>query len=158
MSREKSMTEATKALAQCECGALALHIEGAPVAQLVCHCSDCRAFSGMPYVEVAFFEPDACSADGQVSSTTMKGGTGSDKTHYSCAICKTPLYARVTALNGAWAVMANRISSFKFEPQAHIWTSEKADDVLIPEGITQTSERPPNEIVDTMVSSFWGEK
>jgi len=152
------MTEATKTSAQCECGALALHIEGAPAGQLVCHCSDCRAFSGMPYVELAFFKPDVCSADGQVSSTTMKGGTGSDKTYYSCAICKTPLYIRVSALNGALAVMANRISSFKFEPQAHIWTSEKADDVLIPEGITQTPGRPPNEIVDTFMSVFWGEK
>lgn len=152
------MTEATKTSAHCECGALALRIEGTPVAQLVCHCSDCRAFSGMPYVEAAFFEPDACSVDGQVNSTTVTGGTGSDKTHCSCAICKTPLFVRVAALNGAWAVMANRLSSFKFEPQAHIWTSEKVGDVQIPTGITQTSERPPKEIVDTMVSSFWGEK
>ena len=152
------MTEATTMSAHCQCGALALHIEGAPVAHLVCHCSDCRNFSGMSYVEAAFFKPDACSADGQVDSMTMKGGTGSEKTHYSCALCKTPLYVRVAALNGAWAVMANRLSSFKFEPQAHIWTSEKADDVLIPTGIVQTTERPPKEIVDVMVSSFWGGK
>ena len=152
------MTEVTKTSACCECGALRLHIEGAPVVQLVCHCNDCRAFSGMPYIEAAFFEPYACSADGQVDSVTLKGGTGSDKTHYSCAICKTPLYVRVSALNGAWAVMAKRISSLTFEPQAHIWTSEKMDNVVIPAGISQTSERPPKDIVDTMVSIFWGEK
>ena len=158
ISREKGITEAKKTTAHCDCGALALTIEGTPVVQLVCHCNDCKAFWGTPYVEAVFFKPDACCSDGQVDSTTMKGGTGSDKTHFACGICKTPLYIRVAALNGAWAVAANRLAPFKFQPQAHIWTSEKADDVVIPEGITQTSGRPPEEIVDIMVSSFWGEK
>jgi len=154
----KSMTETTRTSAHCACGALALQIDAAPVVQLVCHCKDCRDFSGMPYVEAAFFKADVCSATGQVNSTTLQGGTGSDKTHYSCEICNTPLYVRVAALNGAWAVMASRISSFVFKPQAHIWTSEKADDVSIPAGIAQTPGRPPKEVVDTMVSSFWGKQ
>lgn len=152
------MTGTTKTSAQCECGALALQIKGAPVVQLVCHCSDCKAVSGMPYVEAAFFRPDGCRVHGQANSTTMKGGTGFDKTQYSCASCQTPLYATIAALNGAWAVMANRLSPFKFEPQVHIWTSEKADGVTIPSGITQSPGAPPKEIADTMVSSFWGTK
>ncbi|WP_138440472.1 GFA family protein [Marinobacter alexandrii] len=152
------MTETTTTSAHCQCGALKLRITDVPVVQLVCHCSDCRNLSGMPYVEAAFFKSDACSADGKVDATTVKGSTGSDKTYYSCAVCKTPLYVRVTALNGAWAVMADRLSPFTFKPQAHIWTSQKADDVQIPTGITQTPERPPKELVDVMVSGFWGRK
>ena len=152
------MTAATKTSARCECGALTLHVKGAPVVQLVCHCSDCREFSGMPYVEAAFFQSDQCSVHGQADATTMKGGTGFDKTHYSCASCQTPLYVTVAALNGALAVMASRILPLKFEPQVHIWTSEKADGVTIPAGITQSSVAPPKEITDTMVSSFWGKK
>jgi len=112
----------------------------------------------MPYIELAFFQPGGCSVHGKANSTTMRGGTGFDKTHYSCAFCKTPLCVTVAALNGAWAVMANRLSPFNFEPQAHIWTSEKSDDVTIPAGITQSSEAPPKEIAVTMVSSFWGTK
>ena len=152
------MTGTTDTSARCECGALALHIKGAPVVQLVCHCNDCRAFSGMPYSELAFFQTDGLSVHGHASSTTLKGGTGFDKTHYSCASCQTPLYVTVAALNGASAVMANQLSPFKFEPQAHIWTSEKANDVTIPAGITQSPGAPPKEIADNMVSSFWGAK
>jgi len=152
------MTGTTKISARCECGALALHINEAPVVQLVCHCSDCRDFSGMPYTELAFFQPDGCSVHGKTNSTVMKGGTGFDKTHNSCASCQTPLYVRVAALNGASAVIANRLSPFKFEPQAHIWTSEKDDSVTIPTGITQSTGRPPKEISDIMVSRFWGKK
>lgn len=150
------MTEAIKTTAHCQCGALALHIEGAPVVQLVCHCSDCREFSGRSYVEAAFFKSGACRADGPVVSMIRKGGTGSAKTHYSCALCKTPLYVRVSALNGAWAIMADRLSPFAFEPQAHVWTSEKVDDVLIPEAMAQSPEGPPKEIVATMMAGFWG--
>ena len=111
----------------------------------------------MPYVELAFFKPDVSCSTGEIHSTTVKGGSGHDKTQCSCAICSTPLYIEVAALNGAWAVAANRISSFEFEPQAHIWTSAKLDDVLIPAGITQAPERPPKEILDIMVSNFLGE-
>ena len=152
------MTGTTDISARCECGGLALQIKGAPVVQLVCHCSDCRAFSDTPYTELAFFQPDGLSVQGQTRSTTMQGGTGFDKTYYSCASCQTPLYATVAVLNGASDVIANRLSPFKFEPQAHIWTSEKANDVTIPVGITQSSVAPPKEIADAMVSSFWGRK
>ena len=112
----------------------------------------------MPYIEAAFFQADGSSVHGDANVTTMKGGTGFDKTHYSCAICQTPLCVTVAALNGATAVMANRLSPFTFEPEAHIWTSEKADGVTIPTGITQSSGAPPKEIADAMVSSFWGKK
>ena len=152
------MTGTTKTSARCECGALELHITGAPVVQLVCHCRDCQVFSGMPYIEAAFFQPDDISAHGQSYATTIKGGTGFDKTYYSCEACQTWLYTTVAALNGAWAVMANRLSHAKFEPQVHIWTSEKADDVVIPGGIAQSSGAPPKEILDAMVSSFWATK
>jgi len=152
------MTETTKITARCECGALALDIEGAPVVQLVCHCSDCRAFTGTPSADVAFFQPDSCNAHGQTESTTMKGATGFEKTSYACATCLTPLYATVSALNGAVGVMANRISPFKFEPELHIWTSEKAEGVIIPADMNQSPVGPPKAVADAMVSSFWGKQ
>ena len=152
------MTETTKTSSRCECGALELNIKGAPVVQLVCHCSDCQDFSGMPYVEAAFFHADDIGVHGRAYATTTMGGTGFDKTYYSCESCRTWLYTTVAALNGASAVMANRLSHDKFEPQVHIWTSEKAKDVVIPTGIAQSSGAPPKEFRDAMVSSFWSKK
>lgn len=150
------MTEITMTSSHCECGALELHVKHAPVVQLVCHCSDCRSFSGMPYSDLAFFQSDGCSVHGEVSSTTMKGGTGIDKSYHSCTSCKTPLYGTVGALNGAWVILANRLFPFKFEPQAHIWTSEKTDDAMIPAGIAQSAIGVPTDIKEVMLASFWG--
>ena len=158
MPREINMTAITQISAYCECGALALHINEKPVVQLVCHCSDCRAFSGLPYTELVFFKPKGCSVHGQTDMTVMKGDTGFDKIHYSCLSCQTPLYVTIAALNGATAVVAKRLSSFTFEPQAHIWTSKKLNSVTIPTGMIQSLERPPKEIAKNMVSMFWGKK
>jgi len=88
----------------------------------------------------------------------MKGGTGFEKTYYSCASCQTQLYATVSALNGAVGIMVNRISPFTFEPELHIWTSEKAEAVTIPADMIQSPVGPPKEIADAMVSSFWGKQ
>ncbi|MGK0337689.1 MAG: hypothetical protein ACJAXW_002688 [Candidatus Azotimanducaceae bacterium] len=52
--------------------------------------------------------------------------------------------------------MANRLAPFEFEPQAHIWASEKLDEVTIPAGIAQSEVGPPKEIVETMLATFWG--
>jgi hypothetical protein len=149
------MTATTETSARCDCGALTVDIKGAPVVQLVCHCEDCRASSGMPYTEGAFFQPSDCTIQGEADTSTIKGGTGFDKTLYSCTSCKTQLYMTIAALNGACAVMAKRLSPFKFDPQIHVWTSEKADEVTIPEGVTQYSEAPNKEMAAFLISNFW---
>ena len=65
------------------------------------------------------------------------------------------MYARVKALNDAWAVVANQRAALNFEPQAHIWTSEKASDVAIPESAVQSPSGPPEDIREFMISKFW---
>ncbi len=141
--------------ARCDCGALSISISAAPVVQLVCHCSECQAFFRRPYVKAAFFKASQCEIKGKVESTTLKGGTGFDKTHCACASCKTPLYVTVSALNKACAISADRISAFTFEPVVHLWTSQKHPDTVIPHGILQSEGAPPQEVRDAMVSGFW---
>lgn len=152
------MNENKKISAECACGQLSLEVETAPVAQLVCHCSDCRKATGLPCVEIAFFEPIGCKAHGQSNKLTMKGGSGIDKTYYSCRECGNTLYATVGALNGAWAVIPSRLSPFVLEPHLHIWTSEKADGVEIPLSATQTLKGVPESVRDLFISTFFGKR
>lgn len=145
-----------EAQAQCGCGRVTIKVSAAPVAQLVCHCKECRAFTGMPFVKAAFFKRDDCSVSGETRSETVRGGTGAAKQHHCCAACDEPVYVQVEALNGAVAVFGEKLSSFEFVAQAHIWTSEKAPGVAIPDGAPQSAGAPPAEIVDHMVAHFWG--
>ena len=151
------MTEVQNLSARCGCGALELNIQGPPVVQLVCHCSDCQAFTAMPFSNIVFFKPSQCHVDGAVVTTALKGNSGFDKTHYACASCQAPVYVAVAVLNGAVAVIASQLSGFAFEPEAHIWTSEKAHDVVIPAGALQSSGLPPKALADSMVAAFWHE-
>ena len=150
------MSETTTITSSCECGQLSLEITTPPVAQFVCHCSDCRNVTGLPYLELAFFEPGGCVAHGQSREITMKGGSGKDKTYFSCPECGTSLYATVGALNGAWAVTASRLSPFQVDSQLHIWTSEKADGVEIPSSATQVPTLPPESVRNIFRSAFFG--
>ena len=150
------MTENTTISAKCECGQLSLEIETSPVAQLVCHCADCRSVTGLPYIEIAFFVPGGCEAHGQSRPITMKGGSGIDKTYFSCSECGTALYATIGALNGAWAVVASRLSPFRMESKLHIWTSEKASGVDIPQSAIQAPKGPPESVRNIFRSSFLG--
>ncbi len=150
------MTDNTKLSARCECGQLSLALATSPVAQLVCHCSDCRSVTGLPWIEIAFFAPSGCEAHGQSRPLTMKGGSGKDKTYFSCCECGTVLYATVGALNDAWAVMASRLSPFKVETHTHIWTSEKASGVDIPPSAIQAPKGPPESVRNIFRASFFG--
>ncbi|MFA0813295.1 GFA family protein [Microbulbifer epialgicus] len=144
-----------KAIARCECGALELNVSGAPVVQLTCHCKECQEFSGLDFVEGGFFRKENCHITGNSKSETLQGGTGSQKIHHSCSSCATPLYVQVEALNGAIAIIANRLSPFTFESEAHIWTSQKAEGTIIPAGVHQTAGPPPKDIVQRMIKGVW---
>jgi len=144
-----------KASAQCECGQLKLEVSSPPVVQLVCHCKECQAFSGSRFVNGAFFRKDDCQIEGKTSIETLIGGTGANKLHHSCSVCGDPIYVQVTALNGAVAIQAEKLSPFEFSVDAHVWTSQKASDTVIPEDVPQSPSTPPDDIVKRMVKSFF---
>ena len=143
------------ASARCNCGAVNITVSSEPVIQLVCHCHDCQQFSGLEFVEAAFFRRDACLISGETVAEKEKGGSGEDKVNHSCASCSTPMYVEVTVLNGAIALLADKLSPLRFEPLIHVWTSHKAPGVAIPEDIPQSPGRPGDEIVRVMLDGFF---
>ena len=143
--------------AQCDCGELQVVVTSHPAVQLVCHCRDCQAFFERPYVEAMFFRDAACEVRGAIESESLKGGTGFDKTHGACATCHTPLFVTVSALNNAIAIPAERLAALEFDPVAHIWTSQGAAPVAIPEGVQQSPGAPPESVRNLMVAAFWSE-
>ncbi len=144
-----------KAIANCDCGALEIHVSNSPVVQLICHCRDCQEFSGLEFVEGAFFKKEDCRITGNTTPETLRGGTGEDKLQHSCSSCGSPVYVQVEALNGALAIMASRLSPFEFKAEVHIWTTQKAEGIKIPEGVAQVPGMPPEEIVERMINGFW---
>ncbi len=130
--------------ARCGCGKQSISLAAAPLAQLICHCVDCRQVSGNDYTEIAFFAPDSCQVSGKFTEVTMPGGSQHPKTYYSCPDCGECLYATVSVLRGQVGVVAGKIQApFEFAPKFHVWTSEKADGVDIDSSALQFTHGPP---------------
>lgn len=130
--------------AQCHCGQQSIQITQPPMAQLVCHCEDCRKVSGNDFTHVVFFMPGACQVQGEFKQNDMPGGSGQPKTYFSCPHCGVFLYATISVLKGQIGIEAARMDKpFKFEPRFHVWTSEKAKGVEIAANAMQFTKGPP---------------
>lgn len=136
--------------ASCSCGQLSVTMSAEPVAQLVCHCVDCRQVSGNDFTEIAFFMPDACNASGKVEEKTMPGGSSHLKSYFNCPQCGDCVYATVSVLRGQVGVVAGQIAApFTFSPRFHCWTSEKAEGVSVsPQALqfTHGPNKPPHMV------------
>jgi hypothetical protein len=101
--------------AQCNCGAVKLEIEGAPIAQFYCHCDDCQAVHGAAYVPVAMF-PDA--AVKVVAGAPLQYALKVNP-RTTCPQCGTRLYASPPGM-GVKGVMAAILPPGIFTPAFHI--------------------------------------
>lgn len=141
------MNSSEHLIATCRCGQLNVTFSAKPVAQLVCHCNDCQAASGLPYTQAAFFLPTASQVHGEVIEQRLTGGSGQSKSYCRCPECDTFLYATVSVLKGMVAVAAEQLKqnnqAFDFEPLCHVWTSEKAAESVIPADVMQFPKAPP---------------
>lgn len=113
--------------ARCACGAVEAELSGAPLAQMYCHCTDCRAWLNAP-VHAATGWPDA-----QVRLT--KGADGvivykrTEKSHRkSCGRCGGAVLVEHPEI-GVTDVLASNIEGFRFAPEMHVYYAERMIDM-----------------------------
>ncbi|MBQ0715075.1 GFA family protein [Paraperlucidibaca wandonensis] len=134
--------------ASCSCNQLTLQFSQAPRFQLVCHCNDCRKITGEAYLSGAFFaaEPEAIRGESLVE--TGVGGSGKPRHNHRCKSCGDFIFAEIEALQGIVAVNGKLLEMpFKFEPQAHVWVSQKLPEVIIPKDAMVFERRPALSLV-----------
>lgn len=123
--------------AQCRCGALRASLGSAPVLQLVCHCTDCRAVAGTPFSNFAFFRSRDTTVTGESVRREFVADSGHATVRESCARCGDMLIDRTAGFPKVVGVVAERIAGpFSFTPQHHVWTDSKLPEVVVPAGAT----------------------
>jgi hypothetical protein len=99
----------------CACGATRVEIEGAPLVQFHCHCDDCRAVSGAPYVTVALFpRPALRVTQGRPDTFVYK-----TMQRRRCPHCGTMLFGEPPGLD-ICGIRADLLPPALFKPQFHI--------------------------------------
>ena len=99
----------------CRCGAVRLRVAGEPVAQLYCHCGDCRAAHAAAYVAAAIYPAAAVTVHGGALTDTVIRTTP----RMRCAACGTHLFSELAA-PGMRSVNAFLLPAGAFRPQIHV--------------------------------------
>ncbi|MFM5884379.1 MAG: GFA family protein [Novosphingobium sp.] len=78
-------------MARCSCGQLSLNVEGAPVLNALCHCSDCRRRTGSAFGwQTYFIEAQVGVQSGEAIARSVP--VSEPQTRYFCGQCGTTLW------------------------------------------------------------------
>ena len=73
----------------CHCGAVRYRVDGEPITQALCHCTDCRRHAGAPMVSWAMFPAAAVQV---VRGTPKTYASSEHGRRQFCADCGTSLF------------------------------------------------------------------
>lgn len=118
VGRHKTLTEVQNVKTidvECRCKKIGLKITGGPVAQLYCHCDDCRAAHGAAYVASAVYPAGIVEVvRGDPTPIVVK-----TTQRMRCVSCGTYLFSEITTA-GLRSVNAFLLPEGEFNPQIHI--------------------------------------
>jgi len=127
--------------ATCGCGALRFAARARPIAQLVCHCTDCRAASGEPYTETAFFRRRDITITGDVTEQVFTAASGHRTARGSCSSCGDLLFDTSEKFPELLGVMIRHLQApFVAKTTAHMWVKSRVPSVDIEDGLPRYSE------------------
>ena len=100
---------------QCRCGGTKLKISAEPVAQLYCHCDDCRTAHAAAYVASSIYPSQAVEVVGEKPASMVVKTT--QRMH--CKVCGTHLFSEISRAD-LRSVNAFLLPPGAFKPQFHI--------------------------------------
>ena len=77
----------------CHCGKVSYEAEADPDKAGICHCTDCQALSGSPYVAFIPVSKEGFKLRGQPKTYVKTAASGNRRAQAFCADCGTRLYA-----------------------------------------------------------------
>ncbi|MDO4682373.1 MAG: GFA family protein [Lautropia sp.] len=104
---------------RCHCGHVKIALTAAPIAQVYCHCSDCRNAHAAAYVASALYPTDSV----QVLEGTLHPRVLKNRPRMACSVCGTHLFSELPELD-ARSVNAFLLPPGVFQPQMHLHCQE----------------------------------
>ncbi|WEK42619.1 MAG: GFA family protein [Candidatus Sphingomonas colombiensis] len=125
---------------KCHCGAVTWRTEGEPKHHALCHCDDCRRWSGAPMVGWIAFGEEQVMIEGETNAY-HSSETG---TREYCAKCGTGLFYRnPTALPGIVDIQSGTMDDPEaFPPGAHIMVRHRLNWVKGMEALPEFATYP----------------
>jgi hypothetical protein len=111
---------------QCLCGSVSYTVDAEPLAQAICHCSDCQRQTSSPFSAVVVVPLQALSVEGETLAkfVTIDGDRGQETTRHFCSGCGSPLYSLSPASPDFAFLKAGSLDDGSWiEPTIEVWTS-----------------------------------
>jgi hypothetical protein len=119
--------------AACSCGQLHLTVEGEPSRIWICHCLECRRRTGAVAGNLARFQRDQITFNGQATAWKRTGESGNRLTSYFCPTCGSTVYFETEAFPGIVAVAIGNFADPDFPvPAVSVWEETRHSWVALP--------------------------
>jgi len=125
------------------CGAVRYEAEGEPLYAGYCHCFDCRKASGSGFIPFLGFARETVRFSGdtlQIRSTSYRGG---EAVRNRCAACGSLVFGGIVGVDMSHTIYAGSLDEpGLFRPAMAIFTRDRPDWVILPEGIEAFETMP----------------
>ena len=110
---------------RCLCGGVTYTVDAEPVAQAVCHCTDCQRQTSSPFSVVVAVPRDGFHVEGDTLSsfTTTGEDHGGDTERNFCSACGSPLFSGSPSAPQVILIKAGSLDDASWlEPTLEVWT------------------------------------
>jgi hypothetical protein len=110
---------------RCLCGGVSYRAEAEPLAQAVCHCTDCQHQTGSAFSPVVVVPRAALTLEGSTlaSFTTIGDQHSTETQRQFCSACGSPIVSFVGATPDLAYVKAGTLDDMSwFEPTVEVWS------------------------------------
>ena len=129
----------------CLCAAVRYEAMGPPLNMGLCFCRDCRKASGSGFMPFMGFRAEAVRFSGSTLQFRSKAFRGGEAVRNSCPNCGGLVFGGVVGLDKTHTIYAGSLDDpALFEPTLAIFTRDKPDWTLMPQGL-QCFETMPGD-------------
>jgi hypothetical protein len=109
----------------CACGAIRYECASKPVTSFNCHCRDCQRFTGSAYISGVLVPLSAFRMiRGEPTFYTSRGDSGGEISRGFCAVCGSPVVARLGRMPDMVAIPAASFDDPSWhKPMLNVYTS-----------------------------------
>jgi hypothetical protein len=129
----------------CLCGALRFEVDGEPLFQGYCFCTDCKKASGSGFVPFMGFAASGVRISGRTQQYRCVSFRGGESVRNFCPTCGGLVFGGIVGEDEQHTVYAGALDDpSSFEPSVAIFGRDKPDWVVLPEGIAVFETMPPS--------------
>lgn len=131
-------------VASCQCGQVSYELKKEPKLVMACHCRECQKLSSGPFSVTAVIDADAIAFRGELSDWSRPAESGNTNAAKFCPGCGNRIY-HYNPDNPSTIKLKLKptgIDDAIFEPNIHVWVSEKLSWFQLPMGV-KTYEKQP---------------